>query len=304
MFTPARRRSLSPAILAMAVIIAGLLVAAPARAGQDITIELNNQLPKTQPLYPRLALRSLDNFCWYPQDFDRDDLSAPAGGGYVSVSSEVRNAFFSFCSPTWNPLKDSLVRWQQFRLMAQSAPGAQWEPVTWGDNHFTFLMSYWKIVMDVRGYHFDLNGLDPRTPVQTPVGQACLTLEPRMFNYTNLFRMTVSKAQDGECSSSAASQAGAIQERAIQVGVNRTKKVVVGPVRGRAKGTQWTVRRSQCTSDHFRVEGVRVHDGPGGSRWEAVTVRGTNPGRDQCVLDLTGPRQQRLMSQRVTLTVR
>lgn len=301
---PPLRRSLATAILSVSVILSGLLLATPARAGQDITIELNNQLPKTQPLYPRLALRGTDNLCWYPQDFDRDDLAAPAGGGFVSVTSEVRNTFFSFCSPTWNPLKDSLVRWQQFRLMSQAAPGAQWEPVTWGDNHSTFLLSYWKIVMDVRGYHFDLNGLDPRTPMQTPVGKACLQVEPRMFNYTNLLRMTVTKATDGECSYGPAAAVDSAQERSVQVGVDRTKRVVVGPVRGRARGTQWNVRRSQCTSDHFDVTKVRVHPGPGDSRWQVVTVRGTSPGRDVCVLDLNGQRGQKLMSQRVTLTVR
>jgi hypothetical protein len=261
-------------------------------------------LPKTQPLYPRLALRGTDNLCWYPQDFDRDDLSAPAGGGYVSVSSEVRNTFFSFCNPTFNPLKDSLVRWQQFRLMAQSAPGAPWEAITWGDNYSLFLLSYWKIVMDVRGYHFDLNGLDPRTPLQTPVGKACLQVEPRMFNYTNLFRMTVTKAKDGECSYGPAAAGDSAQERSVQVG-SRPHQTCGGRTRpwscaGGLNGLFDEVTAPVITS---ASRGSGVHPGPGGSRWQVVTVRGTSVGRDVCVLDLRGPRQQKLMSQRVTLTV-
>lgn len=292
------------ALVATAITLTLGLGADPARAGQDVTIELKNELPKTEPLYPRLALRGTDHQCWYSNDFDRDDISAPAGGGYANFSSEVFNRFFSFCNPTWSPFKDSLVRWQAFKIVAQEKPGAPWVAVTWDDSqHFTFVMSYWKMVMDVRGYHFDLNGAAPGTVLQTPVGKACFTVEPRLFNYTDRFKMTVTPADAGTCERPATRGRDAIQKRNVRLQVDRSRHVVVGPVTSHVGNTTWKLRRGQCSNEHFTTEAVHLRRGPRGSRWQVVTVRGTSPGTDSCVLDLVGPRGQRLLSQKLAVTV-
>ena len=300
----------SHAARAVAIVVAaltaltGALLATPARAGQDITIELHNELPKTQPLYPRLALRGTDSLCWYSQDFSRDDLAAPAGGGYANITSEVRNTFFSMCNPTFNPLKDTFARWQKFTIVAQSEPGGPWTELTWGDNYSAFFLSYWKMLMDPRGYHFDLTRPAAGTVLQTPVGKACVTADPWLFNYTDLFSMTVSKAQDGSCPSAPTARRLPTQDRKVPLKVGRTRQVVVGQVTAGTRGTTWKVRRGQCTSDHFAAEAVRIRRGPGGSRWQVVAVRGTSPGRDTCVIDLVGAPGPKVMSQRVALTVR
>lgn len=103
---------------------AATLVATPAMAGQDLTIELQNNLTRSEPLYPRLMVKSAgDYYCWYLNDL-KDGRPAPAGGGYSNTSSEVQNTFFSFCNPSFNPLKGALVRFAQLKLFSQATPGA------------------------------------------------------------------------------------------------------------------------------------------------------------------------------------
>lgn len=296
-------RALSLAALA-GVLITTIMIA-PARAGQDVLIELKNDLPKTQPLYPRLALRGTDYYCWYSDDFDSTDIAAPAGGGFASYHSEVKNSFFSFCSGTFSPFKDANARWQEFQLVSQSTPGAAWQPITWDDKDYSkFLLSYWKIVNDVRGFHFDLTGPPATTALKTPVGKACLTIDPRMFNYGSKFSMTVSKADGDTCEAAPGAERSQPQVRNIRLNRGESRTILVGPVTGGPEAARWRARSGQCTSDHFRVGRTLRRGGPGDSRWQVVKVRGTSAGQDTCLVDLMGSRGQRLMTQRMDVTVR
>lgn len=304
-FSKRTTRIMGSFLITLLTALTALMAGSPAHAGDEITITLNNKLPKTQPLYPRLALRAGDYDCWYPRDLADDGIAAPAGGGFANYTSEVVNRFFSFCNPTWNPLGAAMVRWQQFRLVAQTQPGGAWQTITWDDKDFsTFLMSYWKLVNDVRGFHFDLSGAAPGTVLKTPVGKACLQVEPRMFNFTGLFTMTVTKSETGTCNAPATAARPAKQDRTISLRVDRERQVVVGALPGDGNGLRWKVRSGQCTSRHFAAEKMQIERGPGESRWQVVTVRGTSAGRDTCMVDLVASGGQRVMSQQLKVSVR
>lgn len=277
---------------------ASLLAAAPAMAGQDLTIELQNNLKPSQPLYPRLTLRATDWYCWYANDLENGP-AAPAGGGYATLTSEVKNTFFSFCNPPFSPMKDSLARWVQFKIMSQASPGAEWKPVTWG-NTSTFFLTYFKLPMDVRGYHFQVAGPGAEV-MDTPAGPACVSFDPNgmLLNYSDLYRMKVSPAGGDTCPASAAQ--GRIPNRTVSVRVGRTKSLVVGQV-VKSADSRWRV--DECTSDHFDAGVMRTEEGPGSSRWQAVEIRGISKGTDRCTLTLLGDRGRELLAQRVTVTVR
>ena len=279
-----------------------VLSAGPAVAGQDITIEMQNNLPPTQPLYPRLMLRGTDNLCWYDQDF-ADGRPAPAGGGFASTKSEVRNTFFSFCNPTWNPLKEAFARWMQFELVSQAAPGAPWKPATWGEGYSSLLMTYFKFPMDVRGYHFQIAGPRPDAVLDVGGQRACVSIDPPVFNYSDLFRMKVTAAKDGSCGTSASGAATRIPTRTVRLRVGATRPVVLGSVT-HSKASSWRADRVHCTSDHFTTSRTRVANGPGSSRWQVVNVTGTSPGRDVCIVNLSSAKGQELMSQRIRARVR
>lgn len=290
-------------MLRIALVTTALVFSAgPAVAGQDITIEVQNSLQPTQPLYPRVMLRATDNLCWYLQGF-AEGQPAPAGGGFAYTKSEVKNTFFSFCNPTWNPLKDALARWVQFELVTQASPGAAWKAVTWGEGYRSFLMTYTKFPMDVRGYHFQIAGPRSDSVVDTGNGQACISIDPLVFNYTDLYRMKIAPAKGGSCGSAAALAAKKLPTRTVRVRVGDTKPVVLGSVT-RAKASSWRADRAECPSVHFATSATRVADGPGASRWQVVNVTGTSPGQDVCVLNLTGAGGQELMSQRIRVRVR
>ncbi len=290
-------------MLRVALVTTALVLSAgPAVAGQDITIEVQNSLQPTQPLYPRLMLRSTDNLCWYTQDF-AEGQPAPAGGGFSYTKSEVKNTFFSFCNPTWNPLKDALARWVQFEMVSQASPGAAWKAVTWGSGYTSFLMTYIKFPMDVRGYHFQITGPRSDAVLDTGSGPGCLAIDPFVFNYTDLYRMKITPAKGGSCGTAASAAAKRIPTRTVRVRVGDTRPVVLGSVT-RAEASSWRTDRADCTNVHFSTSKTRVADGPGASRWQIVNITGTSRGQDVCVVNLTGAGGQELMSQRIRVRVR
>ena len=293
----ARRIRLAAALSFAAVTTLGT---GPALAGQDITIELQNNLTPSEPLYPRLMVKSAgDWFCWYLNDL-KNGRPAPAGGGFSNTSSEVQNTFFSFCNPAFNPLKGALVRYAELKLFSQATPGAEWKPVTWGDGGSAMLLSYFSFPMDVRGYHFQIGGPGPTSVLNTPAGPACLKMDPDPFNYTDLYRFKVSMAQGGKCSlsSSAAAKKTKIPTRTVKLRVGRTKPVVLGPV---VKASRW--KATKCTSDHFDATSSRIEKGPGASRWHTIDVRGTSVGEDKCLVTLYGAKDQALLTQRIVVEV-
>lgn len=294
------RRIRLAAVLSVAAVTT--LGTGPALAGQDITIELQNNLTPSEPLYPRLMVKSAgDWFCWYLNDL-KSGRPAPAGGGFSNTSSEVQNTFFSFCNPAFNPLKGALVRYAEFKLFSQATPGAEWKPVTWGDGGSAMLLTYFSFPMDVRGYHFQIGGPSPISVLNTPAGPACMTVAPDPFNYTNLYRFKVSMAQDGKCSlpQSATAQKQRVPTRTVKLRVGRTKPVVLGPV-VKAASSRW--KASQCTSDHFDATASRIEKGPGASRWHTIDVRGTSAGEDRCLVSLIGGKGQKLLTQRIIVEV-
>ena len=300
-----------PGIIVTALVMLAAAIA-PAQAGQGEFITVHNDLPQSpsSPGYPRLALKGGDSLCWYPSDLAGMGPVAPAGGKSTTYT-EVNDAFFSFCDPFFAPDGAGLFRWQQFRMMSQVRPNAPWETVTWGNDISkplsVFTTAYWMVNGDPRGYHFDLDGPAPKDILVTPAGPACLKVDPLpLSNYDGQLSLTVSTAKGRKCSLTSAAPPRKVRSRTVRLEAGETRPVIVGGLSGHGTRSpvRWEVRANACTSDHFDASSVHVRRGPGASRWQVVSLTGTDPGKDTCLVDLVGQGHRTLVSQRVTVTVR
>ncbi len=287
----------------------GLVSAGPARAGADFWIEAQNTMLQGEaPGYPKFSVKSKGQFlCWYNNELD-EEVSAPPGGRTL-IRSEVKNTFLSWCNPLTNPqFGSALFRYTEIGFYVQTAPGAKWQELSWpGDTkpQTTGMISYWKMVNDPLGFHFDFTGPRDGVPLTSPLGATvCLHYEPNPPMYIFQRTITVELSPYG-CTTPpgrAAPVANAGRHVAVSPGERTRVSVAVQP-----DGRRW--RKISCTNDSAKISKVRYRTvkttkSQGPQRIASVRVTGKEPGRDKCRFELRDRSGSRLAKAHLIVNVR